>query len=150
MLETLSLTIFLWRYVACDIIESIHIWYIDIPWAYKIKCNYRVTASQYYLRYFLENIALGIILRSFRNSRPEVSLRKGVLKICNKFTGEHPCRSVVSIRLLCNFIKIALWHGCSPVNLLDILRTSFFKNSFGRLLLIILTPKNIEMTRTDM
>ena len=26
-------------------------------------------------------------------------LGKGVLKICSKFTGEHPCRSVVSIKL---------------------------------------------------
>ena len=28
-----------------------------------------------------------------RSSRPEVFLGKGVLKICSKFTGEHPCRS---------------------------------------------------------
>ena len=27
-------------------------------------------------------------------------LEKGVLKICRKFTGEHPCRSVISIKLL--------------------------------------------------
>ena len=26
---------------------------------------------------------------------------KGVLKICNKFTGEHPCRSVISTKLFC-------------------------------------------------
>ena len=26
-------------------------------------------------------------------------LGKGVLKICSKFTGEHPCRSVISIKL---------------------------------------------------
>ena len=31
-----------------------------------------------------------------RSSRPEVFLRKGVLKICCKFTGEHPCQSAVS------------------------------------------------------
>ena len=30
-----------------------------------------------------------------RTSHPEVFLRKGVLKICSKFTGEHPCRSVI-------------------------------------------------------
>ena len=28
------------------------------------------------------------------SSRPEVLLRKGVLKICSKFTEEHACRSV--------------------------------------------------------
>ena len=26
---------------------------------------------------------------------------KGVLKICSKFTGEHPCRSLISIKLFC-------------------------------------------------
>ena len=28
-----------------------------------------------------------------KSNRPEVFLRKGILKICSKFTGEHPCRS---------------------------------------------------------
>ena len=49
------------------------------------------------------------------SSRPEVFLRKSVLKICRKFTGDYLCRSVISIQLLYNFIEIALWHGCSPV-----------------------------------
>ena len=35
-----------------------------------------------------------------RSSHPDLFLGKGVLKICNKFTGEHPCRSVISIKLL--------------------------------------------------
>ena len=34
---------------------------------------------------------------------PEVFLEEGVLKICSKFTGEHPCRSRVSIKSLCRF-----------------------------------------------
>ena len=39
--------------------------------------------------------------------------------------------------LLCNFIKITLWHGCSPVNLLRVFKTPFLKNkSGGRLLKI--------------
>ena len=41
-------------------------------------------------------------------------LGKGALEICIKFTGEHPCRSASSIRLL-----------CSPVSLLYIFRTHF-------------------------
>ena len=57
--------------------------------------------------------------------QPEVFLEKGVLKICSKFTGVHPCRSVISIKLLCNFIEIALRHGYPPVNLLHIFRTPF-------------------------
>ena len=35
-----------------------------------------------------------------------------------KFTGEHPCRSASSIKLLCKFIEIAFRHGCSPVYLM--------------------------------
>ena len=37
----------------------------------------------------------------WRSSRPDVFLVKGVLKICNKFTGEHPCGIVTSIILFC-------------------------------------------------
>ena len=70
-----------------------------------------------------------------RSSPPEGFLGKGVLKICSKFTGEHPCRSVISVKLLCNFIEITLQHGCSPVNLLHIFRTSFPKNTAEGLLL---------------
>ena len=70
----------------------------------------------------------------FRSSRPEMFLGKGVLKICNKFTGEHPCRSVISIKLLCNFIEITLRQRRSPVNLLHIFKAPFLKNTFGRLL----------------
>ena len=61
----------------------------------------------------------------FRSSHPEVFLGKGVLKRCSKFTGENPCRSVISIKMLCNFIEMTLWHGCSPINLLHIFRTPF-------------------------
>ena len=37
-------------------------------------------------------------------------LGKGVLKTGSKFTGEHSCRSVILIKLLCNFIEVILWH----------------------------------------
>ena len=86
----------------------------------------RVHMSQYIdqtelcmIRYFTQD----------RSSRPEVFLGKGVLKICSKFTGEHPCRSVISIKLQSSFIEIALRHGCSSVNLLHIFRTPFPKNT---------------------
>ena len=42
--------------------------------------------------------------------------------------------------VLCNFIEIALWHGCSPVNLLHIFRTPFPRNTSGWLLLNICKP----------
>ena len=41
-----------------------------------------------------------------------------------------------------NFIEIALWHGCSPVNLLHIFRAPFSKNTSGRRLLHILQIVN--------
>ena len=64
-------------------------------------------------------------------------LEEGVLKISRKFAGEHPCRSAISINLQSNFIEIARWHGCSPVNLLHIFRTPLLKNTSGRLLLYL-------------
>ena len=63
----------------------------------------------------------------FRSSRLVVFLAKGILKTCSKFTGEHPRQSVISIKLLCNFIEIALRHGWSPANLLHIFRTPFLR-----------------------
>ena len=42
------------------------------------------------------------------------------------------------VALLCNFIEIALRHGCTPANLLYIFRTPFLKNIFEWLLLTIL------------
>ena len=42
--------------------------------------------------------------------------KKDALKICNKSTGKHPCRSAISIKLQSNIIEITLRHGCSPVN----------------------------------
>ena len=65
------------------------------------------------------------LYHSFRSSHPEVFYEKDVLKICSKFTWEHPCRSAISIKLLSNFIKIALWHGFCPANLLHIFRNLF-------------------------
>ena len=70
-----------------------------------------------------------------RSSHPEVFLGNGILNICNKFSVEHPCRSVISIKVLSNFIEITLRHGCSPVNLLHVFRKPFTNNNSKRLLL---------------
>ena len=50
-------------------------------------------------------------------------LGKGVLKICSKFTGEHPCRSAISIKLQGNHTSAWVF----SVNLLHIFRTPFLK-----------------------
>ena len=72
-----------------------------------------------------------------RFSPLELFLRKGVLKICSKLTGERPCLSAISIKLQRNFIEIILRHGYSSVNLLHIFTTPFLKNPSGRLILLI-------------
>ena len=46
------------------------------------------------------------------SSHADVFLGKGVLKICNKSTGEHLCRSVISVKLQSNFTEITIQHGC--------------------------------------
>ena len=73
--------------------------------------------------------------RKSRSSYPEVFLVKGVLKMCSKFTVEHSCRSTISIKLQSNVIEITLQHGCSPVNVLHILRMAFTMKTSEWLLL---------------
>ena len=75
------------------------------------------------------------LFANLRCSYSEVFLRKCFLKICSNFAGEHPCRSVNSIKLLCKFIEIALRHWCSAVNLLHIFRAPFPRNTSGWLLM---------------
>ena len=49
---------------------------------------------------------IGTLQTSYLYFIPEVFLLKGVLKICSKFTGEHPCRSVISIKMLCLSLQL--------------------------------------------
>ena len=74
-------------------------------------------------------------ISSFTSSLPEVFLGKGVLNICSKFTGEHPCQSAISLKLQVNFFEITLRYGCFLVNWLHVFRTPFLKNTPGWLLL---------------
>ena len=76
----------------------------------------------------------------FKSSPPVVFLGKDFLYICIKFIGEHPCQSVISIKLQSNFIEITLRYGSSLVNLQYIFRAPFLKNVSGRLLLLFLNP----------
>ena len=98
----------------------------------KITYLYKSAHTDFSLHFFLT-----VFLNAYNaSSHPEMFLGKGVLKICSKFTGEHPCRSAISKKMQSNFIEIALRHGCSPVNLLHIFRTRFSRNTSGRLLLM--------------
>ena len=73
-------------------------------------------------------------ISSFTSSLPEVFLGKGVLNICSKFTGEHPCQSAISLKLQVNFFEITHRYGCFLVNWLHVFRTPFLKNTPGWLL----------------
>ena len=71
----------------------------------------------------------------YRSSLPELFLGKRILEICSKRTGEHPCRSAISMKLFSNFVKIKIRLGRCPVNLPHIFREYFYKNAHGGLLL---------------
>ena len=82
------------------------------------------------LYFFIRHTCLGpckvnfVFSVKYRSSPPKKFLGRGALKICSKVTGEHPCWSVISIKLQSSFIEITFRHWCSPVNLLQIFRTS--------------------------
>ena len=63
---------------------------------------------------------------NYRSSPSEVFYEKGVPKICSIFTGEHPCQSVISIKLQSNFMEMTLWHVCS----FSCKFTAYFQNTF--------------------
>ena len=67
----------------------------------------------------------------FGSSQTEVFLGESVLELCSRFRGEHPCRSAISMKLLCNFVEIALWDGCSPMGLLHIFGMPSPENTSG-------------------
>ena len=61
------------------------------------------------------------LTHEFRSSPLELFLQKGVLKICRKFTGEHPCRKVISIKLQLYWNRTSPW-TCKSV--------AYFQNTF--------------------
>ena len=87
------------------------------------------------MNYELWTQVIRVMNTTKEHKQPSRRVRKTVLKMCSKFTREHPCRSVILVKLQSNFIEITLRHGCSPVNLLHIFRTHFLKKTSGRLLL---------------
>ena len=62
--------------------------------------------------------------KTYRNSRPEVFLGKGAPKICSKFTGEHPCRSAISIN--------QLYRNCTSAWVFSCKFAAYFQNTFSK------------------
>ena len=74
------------------------------------------------IRTFIE-----MLNETFQKQPPGGVLKKRWSEICSKFKGEDSLQRVIPKKLLCNFLEIALWHGCSPLNLLHIFRTAFLR-----------------------
>ena len=65
---------------------------------------------------FFSNISIQSQLVNCRRSLLEVFSGEGVLKVCSKFRGEHPFRSLISLKLLCKFtayFQNILWRATS-------------------------------------
>ena len=63
----------------------------------KTKSTYFANNQWLWIKFSFDSHKLRIYLAVWecrRSSRLEVFLGKGILKICNKFKGEHPCQSV--------------------------------------------------------
>ena len=130
---------FLYRATLLKLINVCLYFFKTVEKLYFRKCQRTITYLQ---KNSLSWISAKSYLSNFFNPLKDLQkqpswdvLIKGCPEIFSKFTGKHSCRSVISIKLLCNFIKITLWHGCSPVNLLHIFRTPLLKNTSGGLLL---------------
>ena len=111
----------------------------NVPILYPLKKRF----SRVFRRY-----KKGTLVRNGLNIKSS-STWKSVLKIFSKFTGEDPCRSMISIKLLSNFIEITPRHVCSPVNLLHVFRIHFLENTSGGLLLILVFIKENFMPSSN-
>ena len=110
---------------ASNIFYAPHFWLSDIFKGYRnealawFELKYCVVTGIIKTDSFQEKLVL------YGSGPPNVFLGIGILRKRSKFTGEHPRRSVISIKFQSNFIEITLMHGYSPVNWLHILRTPF-------------------------
>ena len=90
-------------------ILRIIIYYILIKFVFKFICKKRSTQKQ---------LSRGVLIKRCSEYMQQIYRRTHMPK-CD------------------NFIEITLRHGCSPVNLLHIFRTPFYKNAYGGLVLSI-------------
>ena len=108
----------------------------DLIWTYFVCVLKETNLFDYVTKTLLYGYSVRCQLFQRFTSICQKRLSKGVLKKECSENMQEICR--------CNFIEIALRHGCSPVNLLHIFKTLFPKNTSGRLLLI---PLRIFLTK---
>ena len=107
--------------------------YIYIPFLTNSAAQYNIQPSSCHRK--------NKILIWYRRSHPEVFRKKSVLKNFAKFSGKHLCQSlffneVAGLRPAI-LLKNRLWHRCFPVNFAKFLKTPFFMETSGGLLLVI-------------
>ena len=126
---------------------------MKLPWLYQL-CTTRTLRAETNTKLKLwpqRYMEVAFSHRSFNQKQlSRVVLRKKCSENMHQFAGEQACRSVISIKFQSNFIEIALRHGCSPVNLLHIFRTTFLNNTSGRLLLkCVFRSSVVEFNNTE-
>ena len=90
-----------------------------------------------------------------RSSHRRCSVRKGVPRNFEKFTGKHLCQSLFFNNVLRNYAKFTKKHlcrkihRCFPENFTKFLRTPFLQNTSGRLLLYGLRKRNYRSSYTN-
>ena len=83
-------------------------WQQDLRDTLQLKILWKwinIRANHFLVKHMKQKLTKVVGKRS-RSSPSEVFLGKDVLNIFIKFTGEHPCRSAISTKLLCNFLEI--------------------------------------------
>ena len=96
-----------------------------------------VSADNFLLPLVFQNQPFRVVLKKSCSENMLQIYRRAPMPKCDFNKVAH--RSVISIKLFCNFIEIALRHTCSPVNLLDFLLDH--KNTSGWLLLVFGVPR---------
>ena len=84
-----------------------------------------------------------------RSSHRRCSVKEGVVKNLQNFTGKHQRWSLFQIKLqakVCNFIKRRLQHMCFPVKFRKFLTTPISKNIWERLLMPSSDLQNLIIT----
>ena len=117
----------------CLLPKTVSIFLIDRKLYINDRCKFNG------LPYIKKSCKEDVILSRFRNTRPDVFCKKGVLRNFAKITGKHLCPSVFFNKVAglrpASFLKKRLWHRCFPVNFVNFLRTPFLIEHLWWLLL---------------
>ena len=83
----------------------------------------------------------------FQKQPPDVFYENRCSKKFHKIYSKHLCQSLflIKFQVWSNFIKKRLWHKCFPVNFAKSLRTSFWQNTSGRLILWFMAFSDWEL-----